>query len=132
MNDVRFTLDRQKEAIGSRIVTNSVLFYLIVWLYAPEYLMTLSGLWDTVVAFGIIGVIFSVMNEFVKPIITLMTLPAVFLSLGLFSFVINGIIIVLTAMFVPNLHIGFGEAILAGIVMSLANYLITNLFERKD
>ena len=83
-------------------------------------------------AFVIIGFIFSLLNEFVKPILTILTLPAVFLSLGLFMFVINGAIIYLTAVFVPGLSIGFGTAIIGGIVMSLVNYLITNLFEGKD
>ena len=123
---------KQGQSFASRLVTNSVLFYLVIWLYQPNYLATLNGLWDTLVAFLIIGIIFSVLNEFVKPVLTILTLPAVFLSLGLFTLVINGMIIYLTAVFVPGLSIGFGTAIIGGIVMSLANYLITNLFEGKE
>ncbi len=123
---------KQGQSFASRLVTNSVLFYLVVWLYQPNYLATLNGLWDTLVAFLIIGIIFSVLNEFVKPVLTILTLPAVFLSLGLFTLVINGMIIYLTAVFVPGLSIGFDTAIIGGIVMSLANYLITNLFEGKE
>ena len=123
---------KQGQSFASRLVTNSVLFYLVVWLYQPNYLATLNGLWDTLVAFLIIGIIFSVLNEFVKPVLTILTLPAVFLSLGLFTLVINGMIIYLTAVFVPGLSIGFGTAIIGGVVMSLANYLITNLFEGKE
>lgn len=123
---------KQGQSFASRLVINSVLFYLVVWLYQPNYLATLNGLWDTLVAFLIIGIIFSVLNEFVKPVLTILTLPAVFLSLGLFTLVINGMIIYLTAVFVPGLSIGFGTAIIGGIVMSLANYLITNLFEGKE
>ena len=123
---------KQGQSFASRLVTNSVLFYLVVWLYQPSYLATLNGLWDTLVAFLIIGIIFSVLNEFVKPVLTILTLPAVFLSLGLFTLVINGMIIYLTAVFIPGLSIGFGTAIIGGIVMSLANYLITNLFEGKE
>ena len=123
---------KQGQSFASRLVTNSVLFYLVVWLYQPNYLATLNGLWDTLVAFLIISIIFSVLNEFVKPVLTILTLPAVFLSLGLFTLVINGMIIYLTAVFVPGLSIGFGTAIIGGIVMSLANYLITNLFEGKE
>ena len=123
---------KQGQSFASRLVTNSVLFYLVVWLYQPNYLATLNGLWDTLVGVLIIGIIFSVLNEFVKPVLTILTLPAVFLSLGLFTLVINGMIIYLTAVFVPGLSIGFGTAIIGGIVMSLANYLITNLFEGKE
>lgn len=125
-------MNQKGQSFISRLVTNSALFYLVVWLYQPNYLATLHGAWDTIVAFLIIGFIFSVLNEFVKPVLTLLTFPAVFLSLGLFMFVINGMIIYLTAVFMPGLSIGFGTAIIGGIVMSLANYLITNLFERKD
>ena len=133
MYKTQLTIDsKQGQSFASRLVTNSVLFYLVVWLYQPNYLATLNGLWDTLVAFLIIGIIFSVLNEFVKPVLTILTLPAVFLSLGLFTLVINGMIIYLTAVFVPGLSIGFGTAIIGGIVMSLANYLITNLFEGKE
>lgn len=123
---------QQGKSFASRLIANSISFYVVVWLYQPAYLATLNGMWDTIMAFVIIGFIFSLLNEFVKPILTILTLPAVFLSLGLFMFVINGAIIYLTAVFVPGLSIGFGTAIIGGIVMSLVNYLITNLFEGKD
>ena len=125
-------MDSKSQSFASRIAINSVLFYLVVYLYAPEYLLTLHGLLDTVIAFLIIGVIFSVLNAIIKPIITLMTLPLVFTSLGLFMLVINGLIISLTAAFIPNLSLSLGESIIGGIVMSIANYLITNLFDRKE
>lgn len=81
-------------------------------------------------AFLIIGVIFSLLNAVVKPLITLLTLPAVLLTMGMFTLVINGLMIYLTAMLVPNLTLGLGQSILAGMIMTVANMLITNLFRK--
>lgn len=120
-------ISNQGKSFISRLITNSVLLYVIVWLYQPQYLEDLNGAWDTVVAFAIIGLVFSILNQFIKPILTFLAFPVVFFSLGLFMLVINGAIIYLTAAIVPGLSIGFGTAIIGGIVMSLANYLIEDL-----
>ena len=44
----------------------------------------------------IIGLIFGIVNSMLKPILILLTCPAVVLSLGLFIFVINGIMLLIT------------------------------------
>lgn len=123
-------MNQQGQSFISRIITNSCLLYGVVWLYNPAYLNSLHGLWDTIMAFLIIGVIFSLLNAVVKPLITLLTLPAVLLTMGLFTLVINGLMIYLTAMLVPNLTLGLGQSILAGMIMTVANMLITNLFRK--
>lgn len=120
-----------KQSFLSRFVINTILLFVVVALYVPEYLATFHGVWDALIGFLIVGLFFSIINAIVKPILTLLTLPAVVLSLGLFTLVINGVVIWLTAVIVPNLSMGLGTAILAGIVMSLANFLITNLFEER-
>ncbi|MDO4870665.1 MAG: phage holin family protein [Candidatus Saccharibacteria bacterium] len=121
-----------KQLFLSRLMINSVLLYIIVSIYAPEYLLTFRTNWDVVLGFFLMGIIFSVLNAVIKPIITVLTLPAVIMSLGLFTLVINGLMIWLTAALIPNLSLGLGKSILAGVVMSLANFLITNLFEERN
>lgn len=120
------------QSFASRLAINSILLFMIISLYVPEYLATFRSNWDIVLGFLIMGVVFSILNTVVKPILTLMTLPAVVLSLGLFTLIINGLIIWLTAALIPNLTMSLGTAIVAGIVMSLANFLITNLFEERN
>ncbi len=121
-----------RQSFLSRLVINGLLLYLVVWLYSPGYLESLTSGWDKVVAFSLASIIFSLLNAILRPILTFLTLPIVFLTLGLFTLVINGLIVYTTAMLIPNLAFGFGDAILAGLIISLANYLITNLFYKGD
>lgn len=72
------------------------------------------------------AIILGILNTLVKPILTLLTLPINILSLGLFTLVINGIILALAAAFVEGIHIAnFGWAILAALVISIVNTVVT-------
>ena len=66
------------------------------------------------------AVILAVLNACVKPVMILLTLPINILSLGLFTFIINGLLLILTAALVPGFFIaGFGSAVLGGIIISI-------------
>lgn len=130
--NVSMIFSKKRQSFLSRLIINGLLFYLAVWLFSPGYLNSLNSIWDAVMAFAIISIIFSILNALVKPILILLTLPAMFLTLGIFSIVINGLIVFLTAAIVPNLVFTLWNAILAGLIISTANYLITNLFWDGD
>jgi putative membrane protein len=74
----------------------------------------------------VIGIVFGLVNAIVKPIVTLLTCPLVFLTLGLFILVINGLMLLLTASLVPErLTIdGFGWAIIGGIIMGVVGVVM--------
>ncbi|BCA85358.1 membrane protein [Enterococcus saigonensis] len=72
--------------------------------------------------------VLSILNGFVKPILSLLSLPLTFLTLGLFSFVINAAMLKLTSTFVGEMHFGFssfGAAIMVAVIMSLVNMIVT-------
>ena len=78
----------------------------------------------------IAGLILAIANLIIKPIVVILSLPAILLSLGLFMIVINGLMVFLvsrvyTSLFVAN----FGAALLAGIIIGLVNYLVTAILE---
>ncbi len=75
------------------------------------------------------GLAFSVVNSLLKPVITILSLPAILLTLGLFMLVVNGLLVYLALLLVPSLNLSFGEAILAGIILSLVNYVISAMLE---
>jgi len=78
------------------------------------------------------GLILSIVNALVKPLLILLTLPAVLLSLGLFMIVINGAAVWLTSYFYGPLQVtSFGGAVLAGLVIGLVNYSLTTLLEDR-
>lgn len=78
------------------------------------------------------GLILAVLNTIIKPIVVILSLPAILFSLGLFMIVINGLMVWLVSIIYKPLDItGFGTAMLAGIIIGLVNYLVTTILEEK-
>lgn len=81
---------------------------------------------------GIIAMIFSVINQLLKPILTLMTCPMIVLTLGLFTVVINAVLLLITAYFADFLGINFAidtftTAIFGALVVSFTTLLLNLL-----
>jgi putative membrane protein len=76
------------------------------------------------------GLILAAVNTLVKPVVVLVTLPAILLSLGLFMIVINGLmVLVASKLYGPLMVTNFGAAMLAGMVIGLVNYLVVTILE---
>ncbi len=80
----------------------------------------------------IVAFIFGLVNALVKPIISILTLPLTILTLGLFIFVVNALMLVLTSGISDVLHlgfhvIGFGAALLGAIIITIISFLISHL-----
>ncbi len=68
------------------------------------------------------AVVLGVVNAFIKPILVVLTLPISILTLGLFTLVINALLILLTSKLVPGFQVdGFLWALIFSIVLSLIN-----------
>lgn len=68
----------------------------------------------------VVAVLLGIINLFFKPIIRVLTLPINILTLGLFSLVVNGLIILGLAAVVPNFAIsGFWIAVLYAVLVSI-------------
>ena len=81
--------------------------------------------WETL---GIVAVVWGVLSVILKPILILLTLPVNFLTLGLFTFVINALLIMLMAQIVPGFVVkNFGTALLAAVVLALLNVVLGRL-----
>lgn len=71
------------------------------------------------------GLVIGLLNLLVKPLVTLLSLPLVVLTLGLFFIVINGLMIYLAAFFLDGLQVdGCFPAILGGLVLAVFNWII--------
>ena len=81
--------------------------------------------------FVLTGLIFSVINSILKPIIIILSLPAILLTLGLFMLIINGLMVYLAIVLAPNVSITFGDAIIAGIILSLVNYIVSSVVDLR-
>jgi putative membrane protein len=78
------------------------------------------------------GFILALINIVIKPIVVILSLPAILFSLGLFMIVINGLMVLLASKLYEPLHVtNFGAAMLAGMIIGLVNYLVTTILEER-
>jgi putative membrane protein len=78
----------------------------------------------------IAGLVLALVNGIIKPIVVLLSLPAILFSLGLFMIVINGLMVLIASKLYHPLDItNFGAAMLAGMIIGLVNYLVNTILE---
>lgn len=78
----------------------------------------------------IAALILSIINALIKPLVVILALPALLLTLGIFSIVINGFMVYLAHIIYQPFQVSsFGTAILAGLVVGLVNYILTRVFD---
>jgi putative membrane protein len=83
-----------------------------------------TGFFAALVTALILGLI----NAFIKPVLILLTLPLNILTLGLFTLVINALLIMLAAAIVPGFSVqGFWWALLFGLVLAVISYALGTL-----
>jgi putative membrane protein len=84
----------------------------------------LSGFFSALVVAVVLGLV----NTFIRPLLMLLTLPLNILTLGLFTFVINALLILLTSALVPGFNVaGFWWALLFSLVLAIINYALSFL-----
>ncbi len=104
----------------------TVFSVIIVAYFIPGVLI--SGPWAALWTALILGIV----NIFIKPFLVLVTLPINFLSLGLFSFVINALMIMLVASIVDGFYVdGFIAALIFSVVLSLLSSLLNKFIADK-
>lgn len=79
----------------------------------------------TLVGFLLAGLIFSLINMVLKPFVVILSLPAIFVTLGLFIIIVNGLMVWISLLFVPSIEMTFLNSILTGIILSLVNYIVS-------
>lgn len=103
---------------------------LIVWLVSAVLIFVLANILPgiTVVSFVtafVVAVVLGLVNAVIRPIILLLTLPLNILTLGLFTFVINALMVLLVASIVPGFSVAsFWWAMLFSIILSVANAVV--------
>jgi len=73
----------------------------------------------------IAALVLGILNSFVKPVLSLLSLPLIILSLGLFLPVINALMLELVAWLVPGFHVGgFWSAVGGSLVISVVGLVV--------
>lgn len=97
----------------------SALAILVVSQYVPGFKV------NTFATALIVALVLGILNAFIKPIIIIFTLPINILTLGLFTFVINAALLLLTARLVTGFQItGLVPALIAALILWLINIIV--------
>ncbi len=112
--------------------------FLLRWFVSSLGLWIAAGLFSGITydsRIGVIiiaGLILALVNTVIKPLVVILSLPAILFSLGLFMIIINGFMVLIVSWLYPNLYVtGLWSAMLAGMVIGLVNYLVTTILEER-
>ncbi len=87
----------------------------------------------TLVTLLVAGAILGLFNLVVRPLAILLSLPLLILSLGLFYFVLNALLLMVASQFLPGYSVaGFVPAFIGSLVMSIVNWAVHALFRRSE
>jgi len=87
-----------------------------------------SGFFTAFFAAAILGIL----NAFFRPLMFVITLPINIVTLGLFTFVINAILLLMVAGVISGFEIaGFWSALLGSLLISLVSWLITSFINER-
>ena len=79
----------------------------------------------------VVALVLGIINAFLKPVLLILTLPINVLTLGLFTFVVNAILILLVSKIVPGFVVNsFLAAFIFGIVLSIANTFVSSAYKK--
>jgi putative membrane protein len=79
-----------------------------------------------------VALLFGLINGILGSIVKLLTLPAILITLGLFSLVINAAMLMLTARWSDRLDVAdFWSALWASVIISLTTTVLTNCLRKK-
>jgi putative membrane protein len=110
---------------------------LLTWLINALALLALKYLMpsitvDSFVTALIVAVVLGFINTLIRPIFIILTLPVTILTLGLFIFVINGLLFWAVGNFVPGFHVdGFWSGVFGAIVYSIISWALSALLLAK-
>jgi putative membrane protein len=81
----------------------------------------------------IVALVLGFINVLIRPILVLLTLPVTLLTLGLFIFVINGLLFWAVGSFMPGFHVnGFWAGFFGAIVYSIISWALASLLPRSS
>ena len=103
------------------ILVNALLFLFLSWLI-PSFVVESLG--TAILA----SIVLAIANMLVRPILVIFTLPATVLTLGLFLFVVNALMLLLTNKIMGDGFIieSFGTALLIAVFMSILNLILNS------
>lgn len=84
---------------------------------------------DNTLSIVISALIFAFVNALIRPVFVFLSLPLLFITLGFFIFIINGLMLEIVSLIVSGFHVAsLWDAVVASIVLSIINLIIKGVF----
>jgi putative membrane protein len=108
-----------------RLIINAIALFAATQVGIPG--LRFDGDWKTI---AVVAFIFGLVNALIRPLLTLLTCPLVLLTLGLFTLIINALMLALTGWFAEQFHLGFvvdgfWAAFVGAFVVSVVSWALT-------
>jgi putative membrane protein len=119
-----------------KTLANAAALAVATWLVSGVD-VTGTGTGEKTLTLIIVALIFGVVNFVVKPLLKFFSMPLLILTLGLFTLVINALMLMLTSWVSDqldvNFHVdGFGPAFLGGLVISIVAWALHMVLPDRD
>ena len=89
--------------------------------------------YDTTGSLIAASLLLGILNAFVRPFLLLLSAPLILLTLGLFIFVVNALMLLLVPTFVPGFHVeGFWSAFWGAIAIGIISWMLSAFFRGSD
>ncbi|MDC0768444.1 phage holin family protein [Streptomyces sp. HD] len=111
-----------------KTIANAGALAVAVWLL-DKITLTGDSTGKKVGTLVLVALIFGVVNFLVKPIVKLLSLPLLILTLGLFTLIVNALMLLLTSWFADKLDLsfhveGFWTAVVGGLIISIVSWAL--------
>lgn len=103
-----------------RLLVSALALYLLTQVYSGVYFVPGSGVGSVVIAALVMGVV----NALIRPVLLLLSLPVNVLTLGLFTLIVNGVVLWLVAALTALNVTGFGAAVIGAIILTLISWVL--------
>lgn len=111
-----------------RWVASSLGLWIAAAILGPSRL-SVGDSWGAVIGAGFI---LALVNMAIKPLLIILSFPAIILSLGLFMLIINGLTILIADWIYGPLQVSsLGWAVVAGLILGLVNFLISRIMDAR-
>ncbi|MEW5717541.1 MAG: phage holin family protein [Chloroflexota bacterium] len=108
-----------------RLIINAIALFVATQVGIPG--LRFDGDWKTI---AIVALIFGLVNALIRPLLALLTCPLILLTLGLFTLVINALMLALTGWLAQQFNLGFvvdgfWAAFVGALVVSIVSWALT-------
>lgn len=113
-----------------RVIINAAAIWLAAQLLSGLEVVGGDDTSTTVIVYLVLGLVFGLVNAVVKPIVKLISFPLYILTLGLFTFVVNALMLMLTGWLSEQTDYGlrvdnFGTAFVGALIISIVSFILS-------